>query len=177
MLGFVLASPAKAAGLPQLDFTSFPPQLIWLAITFAVLYLLMARVALPRIGQVIEERQHRIDDNLTKAENLREDAETASQAYEAALAKAKSEAHSVLVKMHDQVAEESAAKLAELSGKLEAEMKQAEDHIADEKDKALASLSEVAAEVAKSMAEKLSGGNVTDSAVAKAVGAALEARR
>jgi len=168
---------AYAAGLPQLDPKTFSPQLIWLAITFVVLYLLMARIAMPRIGHVIEERQNRIEDNLKKAESLRADAAQASEAYETALSDARAEAHSVMVKVHDQITEETAAKLVTLSGKLEAEMKQAEEHIAQEKDKALGSLADISAEVAKSMAEKLTGDGITDSDVARAVSGALEARR
>ncbi|MHA1598857.1 MAG: F0F1 ATP synthase subunit B family protein [Alphaproteobacteria bacterium] len=177
----VMAVPAiaqeKSAGLPQLDFTTFAPQLIWLAITFVVLYLLMARVAMPRIGQVIEERAHRIEDNLKKAETLRGEAAAASEAYEAALADARAEAHSVMVKVRDQIAEETASKLAGLSDKLEAKMKKAEDHIAEEKDKALATLADISTEVASAMAEKLTGGSISDKDVAAAVAGAMEARR
>jgi len=180
-LGAVLlgahASPALAAGLPQLDFQAFPPQLIWLAITFISLYLLMARIALPRIGRVIEERQHRIEDNLKKAEAIRNDAATAAEAYETALTEARAEAHSVMVEVHDQIAGETAAKLADLGDKLEAEMKQAEAHIREEKDKALTALAEVAAEVATSITERLTGAGVSDKDVANAVEAALQARR
>lgn len=170
-------SPASSAGLPQLDLQTFPPQLIWLAITFIALYLLMSRIALPRIGQVIEERQHRIEDNLSKAETLRNDAAAAGEAYEAALAEARAEAHSVMVEAHDQIAGETAARLTDLGDKLDAEMKRAEANITEEKDKALSGMADIAVEVAKSMTERLSGGKISDKDVANAVEAALQARR
>lgn len=175
--GVGMSAPAMAAGLPQLDPVAFPPQLIWLAITFIALYLLMSRIALPRIGHVIEERQHRIEDNISKAETLRADAEAAAHAYEAALSDARAEAHSVMARVHEQIAIETAAKLADLESKLEPELKQAEDNIAEEKDKAMAGLAEVAVEVAKSMTEKLSGAKITDKDVANAVEASMQARR
>ena len=57
--------------MPQLDISAFSPQIIWLIITFTLLYVLMAKVALPRIGSILEQRQARIDDNLDAAQNLR----------------------------------------------------------------------------------------------------------
>ncbi|MBT3238586.1 MAG: F0F1 ATP synthase subunit B' [Rhodospirillaceae bacterium] len=177
VLAAQLASPALAAGLPQLDIATFTPQLVWLAITFVVLYLLMSRIALPRIGQVIEERQHRIEDNLAKAETLRADAAEAEASYEAALAKARADAHSVMVEVHDQVASEAAAKLADLSAKLDDNLKQAEDRLVQEKEKALESLGEIATEVTRALTEQLTGGDVSDKDISKAVGTALEARQ
>ena len=75
--------------MPQFDISTFPTQLIWLAIAFVLLYVLMARVALPRIGQVLEERQEKIDDNLDSAEQLRAETEVDSEAYETALVQAR----------------------------------------------------------------------------------------
>ena len=72
------AGPALAAGLPQLDASKYPSMVIWLAISFAVLYVLMAKVTLPRIAQVLEKRQDRIDDNLEKATGLKAEAEAAA---------------------------------------------------------------------------------------------------
>ena len=75
--------------MPQFDVSSFPTQLIWLVISFVLLYVLMSRVALPRIGQVLEERQEKIDDNLDTAEQLRAETEADSETYEAALVQAR----------------------------------------------------------------------------------------
>jgi F-type H+-transporting ATPase subunit b len=170
-------APAYAAGLPQLDIATFPPQLIWLGITFVVLYIMMARVALPRISQVLEERQHKIEDNLKKAETLKAEAEAAAEAYERALAEARAEAHGIMLETHNRIADEAAKKQAELSNELEAEIKAAEARILEAKDTAMAGLSEVAAEVALSAAEKVSGESLSESDVAKVISAVMEERQ
>ena len=61
--------------MPQLDISTFTPQIIWLIITFGVLYLLMAKLALPRIGSILEQRQNRIEDNLAMAQNLKRESD------------------------------------------------------------------------------------------------------
>ena len=76
--------------MPQLDISVFAPQIVWLTITFLAMYFLMAKVALPRIAQVLDERQTRIDDNLEKAAALKKEAEDAATAYESSLAQARS---------------------------------------------------------------------------------------
>ncbi|MBT5012848.1 MAG: hypothetical protein HON02_00220, partial [Rhodospirillaceae bacterium] len=78
---------------------------------------------------------------------------------------------------HDQVASEAAAKLADLSAKLDDNLKQAEDRLVQEKEKALESLGEIATEVTRALTEQLTGGDVSDKDISKAVGTALEARQ
>ena len=171
------STSAQAAGLPQLDIATFPSQLIWLVITFTALFLLMSRVALPRISQVLEERQHKIDDNLKKAETFREEAEAAAAAYEKALADARADAHAIMLETHNRIADDAAKKQAELSEELEAEIKAAEGRILDAKNAAMADLSDVAAEVALSAAEKVSGESLSEKDVAKVIAAVMEERQ
>ena len=170
------AGPALAAGLPQLDTSKFAPQVIWLAITFAVLYVLMARVALPRIGHVLEERRHKIDQNLKKAESLKGDAEAAAEAYEGAMADARARAGNVLSDVREGAAGEAAERQAELGARLHADIQEAEARIAEARDKAVAGIRDLAAEVAHSAAEKLAGETLDAGAVRSAVDAALKER-
>lgn len=171
------SAPARAAGLPQLEISTFPPQLIWLGLTFLVLYITMSRVALPRISQVLEERQHKIDDNLKKAETFKGEAEAAAQAYEAAVAAARAQAHSIMLETHNAIAEKAAQTQSEVSAKLEAEIKAAEDRIGEAKQSAMEGLSDVAAEVALSAAQKVSGESLSQADVAKVVSAVMEERK
>ena len=82
--------------MPQLNPLDWGPQLVWLLLTFGVLYLLMVYVALPRIGSVIEARAARIAADLATAEKLRRETEEAIAAYEQALAEAKQKAHAIV---------------------------------------------------------------------------------
>ena len=177
VFALALVAPAQAAGLPQLDVTTFPPQLIWLVLTFAVLYLVMSRVALPRVSQILEERQQRIEDNLTKAESLRQEAQAAAEAYEKSLAEARAEAHGVMIDTINRIAEEAARQQAALSENLDKETGAAEQRIGEARDAAMASLGDVAAEVALATAEKLTGENLDDKEVAAAVSKIMEERR
>ncbi|MEQ8178124.1 MAG: hypothetical protein RIA10_07300 [Amphiplicatus sp.] len=80
---------AAKAGLPQMDVTTFPSQLFWLALTFGFLYWVMSTIVLPRLGGAIEERRDRIADDFDQAAEFRRQAEDAQKAYETDLADAK----------------------------------------------------------------------------------------
>ena len=70
--------------MPQLEqIDTYLSQVIWLVISFAVLYVVMWKGALPRVADVLQERQERIDDDLDRAEKLKSEAEAALEAYEA----------------------------------------------------------------------------------------------
>jgi len=177
MVTMALAAPAQAAGLPQLDATKFPPQIIWLVLTFGVLYLIMSRVALPRVSQMLEERQHRIEDNLKKAESLRQEAQAAAESYEKSLTEARTKAHGIMIDTANRIAEESARQQARLSESLDLETKAAEQRINDAKDKAMASLDDIAGEVALAAAEKISGETLDGNDVAATIAKIMEERR
>jgi len=168
---------AQSAGLPQLEISTFPPQLIWLTITFVVLYFMMSRVALPRLSQILEERQRKIDDNLKKAEVLKEEAEAAAQGYQKALADARAQAHGVMLETHERIAADAAKAQADAGARLEAEIKAAEARIGEARDSAMAGLSEVATEVALNAAQKVSGESLSEKDVARVVNTVMEDRQ
>ena len=168
--------PAAAAGMPQLDFSTFPPQLIWLAITFVVLFVVMSKVALPKVGQVLEERQHKIEGNLEKARSLKNEADAAAEAYQQSLAKARSDAQDAIRAATERFAETAAERNAELGTRLDGEISAAEDRIAKAKGEAVAKIGGVAADVAASAATKLTGMKLNKKTVAAAVDAVLGER-
>ncbi len=172
----VAAGTASAQGLPQLDPTTYPPQLVWLAISFVLLYLMMSRIALPRVRQVLEDRDRRIDGNLRKAEALKADAEAAAAAYEQAMAAARASAQEVLREARSKAVAEAAARHAELGKKLEGEVAAAEARIAEAKREAIAGIRDVAIEVSSSVVARLMGDGVKPAAVAKAVDQTLKER-
>ena len=169
-----LTAHAEAAGLPQLDITTFSPQVIWLVLSFIVLYVIMAKSALPRIGQILEERQHRISDNLKKAEQLKVDAEAAAEAYEKSLTDSRTKAQTLLRETRESAAEDAAKRQADLADRLGKEIAQAEARIADAKDNALADARTVAAEIASEVAGRLTGDTLDAKDAEKAIAAVVE---
>ncbi len=170
-------SQAQAAGLPQLDIATYPPQLIWLVITFAALLTLMSRVSLPRISQVLEERQHKIEDNLKKAESYREDAAIAAKSYTKAQEEARTNAYAIIIETHKRIAMDIAEKQEELSEKLEKEINVAEDRIQAAKEVAMAAIDKVATDVALNTTEKILGETLNKKDVSKVISEVLEDRQ
>jgi len=159
--------------MPQLDVTTFAPQLIWLAITFAALFLIMWKIAVPKISDALETRQMRLEDNLKKAEDLQREAEATLAAYEKALADARAQAHGDIQKIQQQLNEAAAKEEAALSEKLEAKISESEKSIAAEVNKAMESVRDVAIDVAADVIEKLTGSQPAGDHVEKAVDAVL----
>lgn len=170
------ASPAFAAGLPQLDPSTYSSQVIWLVITFVVLYVLMSKMALPKIGEVLEERQRKIDDNLAKAEELKSQADAASKAYEKSLADARSKAHDAIREVKEQASAEASARQSELNENLQTKIAESEKAINKARDEALSGITEVATDVAAAAVEKLIGEAPDDAKVGSAIDAALKSR-
>ena len=161
--------------MPQLDITTFSPQIIWLFITFIILYVLMAKVALPRIGNILEQRQARIDDNLNAAQNLRNEATADAEAYDKSLADAREQARTAIYEATQEMSDESARRHEELDSRLSGEIKAAEERISEAKEAAVSGIREAAESVASVATERLIGVVPGDDAVQLAIAAALEA--
>jgi F-type H+-transporting ATPase subunit b len=160
--------------MPQLDPAGFAPQIFWLLVCFVVLYLLMWRIALPKVADVLRARQERIDDDLEKAGRLKEEAEAALAAYEASIAKGRADAQAVLREAAERMAKEAATRQAETVARLDRETQDAERRIAEARREALANVRAVAAEAARAATAKLIGADVAapeaDEAARRALG-------
>jgi F-type H+-transporting ATPase subunit b len=143
--------------MPQLDTATFVPQLVWLAITFAALYLILGRRILPRIGEILESRQDRIAHDLAGAESAGKEAKNAMAAYEAGLAKARAEAQTLRAAALEGAAAEAAGAQTELAAQLVREADSAETAIAAAKGRAFDDIERAAAEVAQAAVAKLIG--------------------
>lgn len=159
--------------MPQFWAEYFTPQLVWLAITFVVLYLLMAKVALPRVADVLESRQDRIANDLDQAQQLRQQAEKVMAQYEAALAEARLEAQGMLAEVAAEAKAKAEQRNAEVAERLHREGSAAAERIATAKAGALAELRGAATEIAQAAAERLIGAEVPADDVAQAVEQAL----
>jgi len=155
--------------MPQLDISAFSPQIIWLVITFALLYVIMAKVALPRIGSILEQRQARIDDNLDAAQNLRNESKTDAEAYDKSLAEAREQARNTIYEATQEMSNESARRHEDLGSKLSEEIKAAEERISAAKAAALTGIQETASSVASQATERLIGIRPDEEAVQAAI--------
>lgn len=160
--------------MPQFDPTFFTPQLFWLAILFVALYFVMARHALPRVGEVLDERQRRIDENLDKAAQLKADAEAAVAAYEKALGESRTRALEVMRETADQLARQAEVRNKDLSERLNQQIKAGEARILAAKEQALANVRQVAGEVAAAAVGKLVGIAPEQGKVEAAVAVAMQ---
>ena len=158
--------------MPQLNPLDWGPQLIWLLITFGILYLLMVYVALPRIGGVIEARAAHIAKDLATADSLRRETEEAIAAYEQALAEAKQKAHAIVEEGRAKLKEETAAERAKLESELGKKSAEAEARINAAKISAMREVNNVAADVAADIVRQLIGVAPAKAEIEKAVQAA-----
>jgi F-type H+-transporting ATPase subunit b len=143
--------------MPQLNPLDWAPQLIWLLITFGILYLLMVYVALPRIGSVIEARADHVAKDLATADKLRRETEEAIAAYEQALAEAKQKAHAIVEDGRAKLKAETAAERSSLERDLGKKSAEAEARIAEAKNSAMREVNAVAADVAADIVRQLIG--------------------
>ncbi len=160
--------------MPQFDPSSFASQIFWLAVTFIALYVVMARVVVPRISEVLEMRRRRIETNLEKAEALKKDAATALAAYEKAVGEARAQARGLIAEAGQRIAETIARQEAELAKKLAAQVADGEAGIARALEAAMAGVRDAAADAAADAAERLIGERLDRAEAAKAVDAVLK---
>ena len=172
VVGELIEEPEAEVPFPPFDATYFPSQLLWLAITFIALYLIVARVALPRIGGILEDRRDRIASDLDQAERLKEQSDDALAGYERALAEARARAFAVGEEARATAKQQAAARQAEIEAELNKRLGRAEARIGEIKGKALADVDAVAADVAAALVERLVGEKPTQNEVQDAVAAA-----
>jgi F-type H+-transporting ATPase subunit b len=146
-----------ARSFPPFDKQTFPSQLLWLALTFVALYLLMSRIALPRVDSILQQRRARISGDIAEAQRLKGESDTAIAAYEKALADARSRAQALVNDSRQrQVAEAEAGRKA-LDATLNARIAQAEKAIAATKSAAMVNVRGIATEAAAAIVERLIG--------------------
>ncbi|SMF62549.1 F-type H+-transporting ATPase subunit b [Tistlia consotensis] len=169
------AGEAAHKGLPQISQTdTFPSQVFWAIVTFALLYVMVARVILPRIAGTMEERQDKIDDDLSRAEKLKGEADQVMADYERGLQTARSEALDLLRKAQEAWQVEADKRNAAEDAKLAERIKADEDRIAKARAEAEGNLKSVAASVAVALTDKLIGVTPPDQQVSKAVDAVVQ---
>ncbi len=163
---------ASAPGMPQLDFSTFPNQIFWLVVTLVVIYIVLSRIALPRIASVLADRSDTIQRDLEKAEALKAKAVDAEAAYNKALADARLEASSIVAETKADIQKDLDKAIAKADAEIAAKAAEGEAKIKEIKDNALASVEVVATDTASAIVDAVMPG----AADAKAVKAAVKAQ-
>ena len=165
------AGEAAETGMPQLDFATFPNQIFWLVVTLVVIYLILNKVALPRIASVLSDRQGAITNDIAAAEELKLKAEEAEAAYNQALADARSEAQKIVAEAKAEIQADLDVAISKADAEIAAKAAESEAAIAEIRAGALESVQAVAKDVSKDVITAMGG-----TADAKTVDAAVTAQ-
>ena len=165
----------QAAGggdaFPPFDPHTYPTSILWLAVTFGILYFTMSRYALPRVGSILGERSAKIHERLAAARKMREQARQASDAYDRTLAEARARSQELANATRNRVKSEQEGKRTTLEAELDDKLKAAELRIADTKAAAMANVGQIATETAAAIVEHLTGKPANSDQVARAIAA------
>lgn len=171
LVALAAAAADKKSGLPQLNVPDFAPQLIWLALTFGLLYVILSKVSLPRIGEVIDERRDRIQRDLDEAARLKGETEKALAAYEKERAEARAKASALGKEAQDRITAESDKERTRVDQQITAKMAEAEVRIDTLKSRALAGVNDIAADTAGAIVHRLINQDVSADEIRRALAA------
>lgn len=152
------AAHESSAGLPQLDFTTYPSQIFWLVIFFIFLYGFFSRKTLPDISGTIESRQEHIRSDLDTADELKTESETVKEAYEAILEQSRAKSGESFAAVDEAIKEKTKASTDDFLARSAKEIEKTEKAVEKAKAAAMAEVDAVAARVAADAAVKIIGG-------------------
>ena len=152
--------------MPQLDFSTFLPQIFWLFISLSFLYIVLSRYALPRVSDVIEERKDIIAQDIDSAKEYSEESEKAIEELNIKLSEAKTNSQNLINKSIQDIKEDSEIKKSSLIKEINNQISEAEGEIKEKKETALAEISSISESLAIEMLESLSVGEIDKGKIA-----------
>jgi F-type H+-transporting ATPase subunit b len=156
---------------PPFDPVNFTPMLIWLSLSFGLLYLLMAKIALPRVESILHARAHKITKDIGEANAFRVRSEEAAAAHDKTIADAKAKALALAQETHARLNAETEANRVALEGELNARLAASETQILEMKAKAMGNVEAIASEAAAAIVRHITGKPADDEAIARAIAA------
>lgn len=162
---------ATKGGMPQLDFATFPNQIFWLLVALVIIYFLLSKVALPRIGGILADRQGRITSDIDAAEALKTKAVEAEKAYNQALIDARNEAGRIVAAAKADIQADLDKATAKADAEIAARAAESAKRIEEVRAGAVAAVGTVAKDAAEAIVAAFGG-----SADAKTIAAAVAAR-
>jgi len=166
--------PGGKIPFPPFNKETFASQLFWLAFFFIALYVIIARLAIPRIGGIVQARRDRIEGDIGEANRFKDQSDAALKAYEKSLADARGRAQQLAGETRDKLNAEAEEKRKRLEGQLNAKLAEAEKAIAVTKSDAMANVRGIAVDTASAIVQRLIGTVPTGAAVEAAVADALK---
>ena len=163
------AEVEHTSGMPQLNFETFPNQIFWLVVAVVILYFVLSRVAMPRIGSVLEDRHNAIANDLEQANEFKRKAEEAEEAYNTALTEARAQANRIADEAKAEIKKDVDAAIAKADAEIAAKTAESEGRIKDIRESAMKSVEEVASTTAAEIVKSL----MPSAADAKALKAAI----
>ena len=168
------ADGGHKAPFPPFQKDTFASQLVSLVIAFVALYLIVSRIALPRVGSLLDERQNAIDGDLAAAQKLKDDSDSALKAYESELAAARSRAQAISAETRDKLNAASEAERKTLEQRLSVKLAEAEKTIASTRETAMSNVRGIAADAAAAIVQRLTGVLPDGASLNSAVDASLK---
>jgi len=159
---------------PPFQVDTFASQLFWFAIAFVALYVIISRLAIPRVGGIIDARRQSVEGDLAEAKRLKDSSDAAIAAYEKALADARNRAQALANETREKYAKEAETARKQLDEMLNARIAAAEQAIGKRRTAAMANVQDIAVETAAAIVERLTGNSPTKDDVAKAVAGTLK---
>ncbi len=161
-------------GLPQMDASTYPGQIFWLAVSFALIYVVMAAISLPRVRETLDRRQAHKDSNLDKAGQFNDEAEKVKKAYEKSLAEAQKKAATAMAAAARDASAKAAQEQSAFAEKARKRLADTERNIAKAKTEALGSMTEIATGIAADITQKVANLSVDEADAKRAVETALK---
>jgi len=168
------AEGGHKAPFPPFQKDTFASQLVSLLIAFVALYLIVSKIALPRVGSLLDARQNAIEGDLTEAQKLKDASDEALKAYESELAAARSRAHAIGTETREKLSAASEAERKKLEQRLAVKLAEAEKTIASTREAAMRNVRGIAAEAAAAIVQRLTGMSPDGKSVDSAVDASLK---
>jgi F-type H+-transporting ATPase subunit b len=168
------ADGGHKAPFPPFQKDTFASQLVSLLIAFVALYLIVSRIALPRVGGVLDARQNKIEGDLSEAQKLKDESDGALKAYESELAAARSRAQAIGTETREKLNAASEAERKTLEERLSVKLAEAEKTIAATREAAMSNVRGIASEAAAAIVQRLTGTVPDGQSVDRAVDASLK---
>jgi F-type H+-transporting ATPase subunit b len=168
------ADGGHKAPFPPFQKDTYASQLVSLVVAFAALYLIVSRIALPRVGSLLDERQNAIEGDLAAAQKLKDESDAALKAYESELAAARSRAQAISTETREKLNAAAEAERKTLEGQLSVKLAGAEKTIAATREAAMSNVRGIAADAAAAIVQRLTGVMPDSKAVDSAVDASLK---